>query len=218
MMTINHIVKLVGDLSDIQALPAYRDSPAGREEALKRHTIDVVDQIASVHDWAFVMAVDDDTTDGSSEYTLKGANNDCREIINIRFGQTSFELLDKKSAVDMDEWLTGRDPSGTHWWYMSGRASGGFPKVTLVDTPASGYTIRYRYRKKVKIDDFVDEFSYLFVLAVAARLLPGYQELYNQELGKVISRHEVGGGEDDPARKNHWITRQNNMRAGKFGY
>jgi len=114
--------------------------------------------------------------------------------------------------------LTDREPSGTHWWYMSGRSSGGFPKVTLVDTPASDFTIRYRYRKKVKIGDFPDEFSNLFVLAVAARLIPAYQELYKLELGIVMSRHEVGGGEDDPARKNYWIMRQNNMRARKFGY
>lgn len=217
-MTIDHIVRLVDDLSDIQALPAYVDSPASREKAIKRQTIDVVDQIASAHDWAFVMAVDDDTTDGTAEYTLKGANEDCREIINIRYGQTDFELLDKKSAVDMDEWLTDRDPSGTHWWYMSGRDGGGFPKVTLVDTPASAYTIRYRYRKKVTISVFPDEFSYLFVLAVAARLVPAYRELYDKELGKVMSRHEVGGGEDDPARRNYWITRQNNSAASKYGY
>lgn len=217
-MTIDHIAKLVGDLSDIQALPAYVQDAAGREKALERHTIDVVDQIASIHDWAFVLAVDDDTTDGSSEYTLEGANKDCREIINIRFGQTDFELLDKKSAVDMDEWLTGRNPSGTHWWFISGRGSGGFPKITLVDTPAADYTIRYRYRRKVKISDFPDELSELFVLKVAARLLPAYQELFLQELARVISRHEVGGGEDDPARKNYWIMLQNNRRAAKFGY
>ena len=216
-MTADDIIHLVDSMAAIRAV--YPDA-VDRKDTVRAVVDDVVSQIASAYDWAFVLDVADETTDGTAaEYSLQGNRKDCRDIINIRFGQTDFELLDKKTAVDMDEWLTDRDPSGTHWWYPSGRDSNGFPKITLVDTPDADYTIRYRYRKgNVNLGDFPPEFSNVFVLATAARLLPDMQALYERELGKVISRHSAGGGEDDPARRNYWIMRHNNATASKFGY
>ena len=220
-MTLPELVQLVYDLPEVRMMEAY-GSATEKKNAIERHAKSIVGQVSTAYDWAFTIDVADKATVADqAEYELKGNAKDCRDIINVRLGSSStWPVLDKKRAIDMDEFMTDRTVTGTHWWYISGRSTNGYPMITLVDTPSTTTnTIRYRYRKnKIGIGSFPDTFSPVLVAGVISRFIPAHTGVYEHELDKMVDRYSAPGGEDDPAKLGYYEVRRNNARARKFGY
>lgn len=218
-MTLKNLVQLVSDIPDVRA--TWGENVQEMREAVTRHATDVVDQVVTAFDWDFTLDIaDESVVSDQAEYELTGNRNDCRDIVNVKYGITTFQLLDKMTPIDIDEFFDGRTATAVGWWYISGRSPNGYPKITLVKTPDDAdNTIRYRYRKnKIGLGDFPDEFSPVLVNAVVTRFIPAYMGIYEHELNKMIDRHSAPGGEDSPAKLNPWQVRRNNTTSLKHGY
>ncbi len=213
------LVQLVVDLPKIQRLPFKL--PTEIKDAVTRHAADIVDQVSMAFDWEFTLGVADQAmVAAQAEYELKG-NKDCRDIINVRYGSTSsWALLDKLRPVDMDAMLSDRTVTGVGWWYISGRSTNGYPKITIVATPGDvTKSIRYRYRKKdIGLGSFPEEFAPVLIAALVARFIPAHTGIYEHEIAKMVDRYAVPGGEDNPAPLAAHIITRNNRRAQKYGY
>jgi len=204
------------------AIKALSPDEGGKRNALVVLLPEVKKRVLYSYDWYFAIdEADSLSVADQAEYTLKGNNNDCRDIINIRFGSsaTSLSLLDKRSGIDLDEWLTGRSQSGVAIWTPSG-LSHEFPKIKLIGTPGySDYIIRYRYRKSNVADsDIPIDFSYLMISGLVARLLPAYEPIFDKDLKTMIDHYSYGGGEDNPVKQDPLVVHRNNRRASKFGW
>jgi len=220
-MTLQELVKKAVASSYIKALA--KDVRPSKTE-LTDYAGLIGNEVAARHDWDFVLSQADKTTVADqAEYTLKGNANDCRDVVNIRYqadGVTSFSLLERKRPVDMDAFLSNRDVTGVGWWYVSGRDSSGFPKVTIIDPPAAaGETLRYRYRKNnIGVAEFPDEFWGVLLSCLIGKFVPSQVGLYEKLLRIMIDRYAVSGGEANPARLDPKVVQLNNKIGGLYGY
>ena len=194
------------------------------EDNEKRRSIEtiipmVTDEISVSYDWDFVLAKAVETSVANQpDYVLKGNNRDCRDIINIRFGDNN-KLLNKRDAVDLDEYLDGRTISTVMIWTPIARKFG-FPQIKLTDAPDSSTDdITYRYRRKdVPLSEFPDEFLYVFISGVMKNMVPQFRGLFKDDINNMIRRYSGEGGEDDPAKQDPLIVYRNNRRSNMFGY
>jgi len=188
-----------------------------------------VDVLTLAHSWDFVMGVNDHT-DGTvadqAEYTLIGADNDCRAIYNVRVADNTSDtddedlrLLDKKLPAEIDDYLQRYTMTKTAIWVPTGTSSGS-PQVTLYKTPSeSGRCLRYRYWKNgVTFEDFPDDFAGLFDTAIRARFTPAMRQVLESQLTDQINSHNRSGGGAKSVLVNPYVARRNLRRAGWFGY
>lgn len=217
-MTEAEIVNTVLMNTDIRALELTLDQKRDAVQSLFETTLD---EIVIAYDWDFSTdTADESIVADQASYTLKGNSGNCRDIINIRYGSTtSLSLLDKRSPIDYDEWITGRSVTTVSIWVPDGR-SNGKPKVTIVKTPTDATKIlRYRYRRNdIAFSDFPEEFSFVIISGLLKRMLPAYTPVYKKDLDLMIDRYSGGGGEDNPVKQDPLIVHLNNQRARKFGY
>lgn len=216
-MTKNEIANLVEVLPVIRLLKMPTNQ---KRQAIESFIPIVVNEIASSHDWDFAMSLASTVTVASqSEYTLKGDHQDCREIVNVRYGD-NLDMLIKKGLLDMDEFETDRTLSGVGWWVPSGRDGGGFPKITLHATPsAAGKTISYRYRQKeIGLGQLPTQWHYVVIDGVTSRLVPGFKKTYERGIATMRDYYDYGGNEASPAQRDPELVRLNNERAKLYGW
>lgn len=204
------------------AIKALSDDDSGKRSALRAMLPEVKKKVLYSHDWFFAIdEADESTVADQADYILHGNNMDCRDIINVRYGADadSLELLDKRSGIDLDEWLTDRSQTAVAVWTLAG-LDHSFPKIKLVGAPSvSDYLIRYRYRKaNVPDSDIPDDFSYLMITGLVSRLIPAYEPVFERDLKTMIDHYSYGGGEDNPAKQDPLVVSRNNRRATKFGW
>lgn len=219
-MTTNDLVNIVEAMPGIRIIEMVA---ANKRRAIQQLVPVALDEVVVSYDWDFATNVaDEDTVANQAEYTLRGNNNDCRDIINLRYGTTSdgFVLLDKKRPVDMDDFVSNRTLTGIGWWIPFGRASGGFPKVKVFNAPSgSTNVLRYRYRRKdVSISEFPDNFKFVLIGAIVKRLIPAFDVVYRRDLETMIDHYSMAGGEDMPARLDPVVVARNNEIARMHGY
>lgn len=183
---------------------------------------EVVREVATRYDWSFVLETHDHsggTIASQADYTLLGRNDNARDIINIRYGDTLI-LLDERTPERQDEWQTQRSAlSGVWIWIPDGR-DGKSPKIKLYGTPSTaGETIRYRYRRdNVTLQEWPVDFEFVIISGIASKLFPNRRGIFEDDIRIMIDRYESSGGEDDPVIQDPRIISANNRRALKFGY
>jgi len=219
-MTTQEVVRLIQIVPVIRAIEMPEDE---KKEAIGNYIPIAISEI-SVRSEDFDFAIDvADYTGGSVEdqadYVLRGeGKRDCRQIINIRYGD-DYSLLDKMRQVDVDEWLNNRSHTSTTIWMPHGLVDE-YPRVKLVATPAvDDENIRYRYFKKnITVENFPESFIYVVVSGVVKRLVPAYGVVFNNDLETMINNYTTTGGADNPAKRDPETVRRNNSRYGKNGW
>ena len=209
-------------ISAVMLMPAIRGitmSDSEKRTALEAQLPSVKTKILYSYDWDF--AIDEKSTvtvADQAAYVLKGNANDCRDIINIRYGSSAI-LIDRMRQVDFDEWYTYRTLTSVAKWVPDGREEG-FPRVRLYSTPSvAGEAILYRYRRTdVTISEFPDDFAFVFQSGLAMRMIPGYDKVFKDDLGDMIKMYNFGGGEDNQIKQDPSIVLRNNKRATLYGY
>lgn len=154
----------------------------------------VLNEVSVAHSFDFVMDSYSLTWDTTTE-TLTGNNNDLLEVQTIRYG-TPYRVLAHVRKIDILERVeSGGTLGGVKAWYQSGVDNQGFPKITLVDAPSASATATVDYRKKnVPLADWPDDFEWVLVSGIMARLSPGmYYLKFRQEIKDMVRRYKVGG-------------------------
>lgn len=220
-MTTTEVKRLVEKLPLIRVMEGLAANE--KADVIESYIPIALDKIFRDYDWQFVIkTADESLVEDQADYVLRGENDDCRDIVSILYGNTSYGWvpLDKKNLVDYDIWVEYRNPTGVELWIPSGYSDTGFPKVTLVATPTDdSYSIRYRYRRNdLQIDDFPDDFADVLIYGVALWLVPDYVRLYRDALSKMIERQEAGGADDQPAHLDPVIRERNRNRSGRMGW
>jgi len=219
-MTTNDLINIVEAMPDIRVIDMV---PANKRKAIQQLVPVALDEVVVSYDWDFATDVADETTVANqAEYTLKGNGNNCRDIINLRYGTTSdgFVLLDKMRPVDVDAFVSGRTVTGVGAWTPHGRSSAGFPKVKILNAPSGSTNIlRYRYRRKnVNISEFPENFKFVLIGAIVKRLIPAFDVVYQRDLETMIDHYAMSGGEDMPAALDPVLIARNNERSRLFGW
>ncbi len=189
-----------------------------KREALEALFESVKSDILISYDWPF--AIKESTKNSvvdQASYQLKGDDNDCRQIVNVRYGSSEI-LLNKRRQVDMDEYMDGRTISTELFWLDDGFFDG-YPKIKIVDTPDAVEVIKYRYRAKdVPISVFPSQFEQAFIHGMSSSIEPSFLPLYKKAIDRLIDNYGYGGGEDDPIKLDPLVQYRNNRRSTKFGY
>ena len=162
----------------------------------------VIEQLSIAYDWDFIYDVGTETTViDTSEYTLKGNNDDCRNIETVRYGPGRGTVLKQLDTLLTDrregEETAGASDSGDVYGYtLEGESDDGFPKIQLFDTPAEAKTLTYRYRKNgVSINEFPAEFGFVVRDYMIAQFDPSYLAVADRSLKELIGRYDPGGDE-----------------------
>lgn len=175
-----------------------------------------ISELAQYRDWDFACEVHDHSG-GSvaeiAEYTLIGENDDCQNVVNIRYGD-DLKLLDKRDPTHMDWLQSGRTYTTVMYWVLESR-SNSFPVVRLIDAPSSTEnTIKYRYwRNNVGIEDIPEDFAFVLELTLAKKMAPLYYTEWRDAMHEMVRRYTSAGGSDRPGQSDPVITRANNERA-----
>ena len=184
----------------------------------------IVDRIAVYYDWDF--AVDEATESsvvGTHTYTLEGNDDNCRDIINVRYGPGRGKVIRQMNVLQTDrregESESGASDSGTVYGYtLWGRSDDGKPVIKLFDTPVESDTMTYRYRMAdITLGMIPDSFGYIVRDFLRAEFDPGFEDNAERALREMADRYKVGGDEYDMARKDPVIEAGNVRRGGLQG-
>lgn len=195
-----------------------------------------LDMICNEYDFPFVVDEAEETATTSQTYTLKGRDDDARDIVSIRYG-SSKSLLDKYTQAQSDEWRSGQsdDTTAPQFWIRIAD-NNGFPQIELVGTVTSGTILYYRYRKSnLTVEMFPKAWSFVLVSAIEALLFGTvnvasnakgmqavnplvFNEKFDDDLAKMIDNYERGGGGDQvPPLSSQWKNK-NRRRNDLHGY
>jgi len=187
---------------------------------------DIVSQIVTSHDWDFTMVESSTTTvSGTSVYTLRGDNDDARDILNVRYGAGRGYVLerlntlqtDRREGEDTDDGTTS-DDGLVYGYTVYGRSDDGKPQIKLYDTPTEAKTLTYRYRKGgLTVVDLPEEFGRTVMNFMIGQFKAEYLMLAERSLKEIIARYTVGGDEYETVRKDPVIEAGNLRRHGLQG-
>lgn len=217
-MTADDLYKMIYAIPEARAIS---QEAAYWNEVTKRFIDPVLSEISVAHDFDFVLGEYStlSTTAGAASYTIFGSDNDCRDVINVRYGDNDL-LLTRYRATEVDAIKSeGQDPSSVFGWYTFARSSEGFPIIILVNTPSeSGKTLHVRYRKKViQLSQFPNDFSYIITVGVLSYLRPASRPLFDKLLKKMVMRYKAGGRDTDRTPISPELVRYNNDIADLYG-
>lgn len=184
----------------------------------------VVDVIATAHDFDFTVdTATESVVVNQVEYTLEGNDTDCRDVINVRFGDGGSDdpVLDRKDYLEQDRRLgTGETESPDMSSYIVyGASEDGFPKITLNANPTDASKIlTYRYRKsKITISNIPDEFKMVTIDGLTSMFIPAFAAAFDVSLNNMVMRHKVGGDDYSTVRRDPKIESGNVRRNGLYG-
>ena len=156
----------------------------------------VLDEIYTAHDWDFTLnEYTLNTVANQPDYNIEGEDNDCRDVINIRYGDDRLHLT-YYPILEMDEIISNSQLStDVVAWTQAGRSDQGYPIITLHSTPTTaGETLRVRYRMRdVPLSALSDDFAYVVAAGIAAWILPVLRPLFDRQLKRAIRRYRRGG-------------------------
>jgi hypothetical protein len=175
----------------------------------------VLSEIVRAADWDFLLDDADDTTVISqAQYTLKGNNDDCAEVINIRYGDND-AVLEKKNVLETDRRTPDQVDSGIYCWTIHGRSDQQFPIIEIHNTPTEAKAFHYRYRKLITaLEQLPDYLNSLVYDGVIAEFYPEYVALYRASLDDAVGNYTRKGDEIDKFRKDPAIEAGNIRRSG----
>ncbi len=205
----------------VRAIPLVRTLllPADQlNESIRTWTPYAVDEIVNSHEWSFVIKKTSTTSViDQAEYTLSGANNDARTIINVSYDSNEIE---RWRARDVDWKLSGRATlTSVLGWYPSGRTKSGFPKIIIFGTPSAAKTIDYRYtRNNMTLTEFPSAYGYVVASGVVKRLVPGYTKQFDEDLANMQRQDDGAGAEGIHPILPEVVVNRNNERAKLNGY
>ena len=177
----------------------------------------VINEVLTSYTWPFMIGTSSTTSVANqSQYVLEGANQDARDIINVKYDS---DLLQERNPVDMDEWLDERTLSDIEFWQTDGVVNG-FPRIKIMATPdTAGDTIDYRYIKNnLDLEDVPDEFDFVLSRGIASYLHPSYYGVYEKAIKKMIDHFSVSGGGERVAQLDRHLIWLNNRRVNKMGW
>ena len=218
------IKRLVDLVEVVPAMRAIKGTINQKRKDLGLYALNIADEVATEWDWGFTTGeTDESSVANQATYTLKGKNNDCRDIINVRViadGADGWTLLVEYSQTDMDELLSNRSADGMSMWTPDGRDANGYPKIKIFAAPSSAdWTIRYRYRRNnISISDFPDEFTRVLQSALLSKFLPSYRIVYTKDLNDMIERYAAIGGTPRTVRLGADVMLRNNRIGRDYGY
>ncbi len=179
-----------------------------------------VQRITRAYDWDFVCAEATDAFVAStSEYSLSGDNDDCMDIINIRWGtSSSLEVLEKLNVLENDRRKGSETATGIYGWTAFGRSDDGFPLVQIHNTPTEANVFKYRYRKSgLTLSDIPADFDNVVIDDVLAQFDISLRPDANVSLKGMMDRYMVGGDEYETVRRDPVIEAGNIRRKGLQG-
>jgi len=183
----------------------------------------IIDQIVTPFDWDFTFDVATVSSVAStSEYTLRGNNDDCRDLINVRYGSGRGVVIERLETLETDR-REGEDEDTTttgnvYGYTVFGRSSDGFPIIQLFDTPTEADTITYRYRKSnLTLDNIPGEFGFVVRDYLRAEFRPEWSGVAEKRLDEMIARYSVGGDEINKVRMSPDIEAGNIRRVENQG-
>lgn len=192
---------------NLPRIVAWGGAKNQKEKLIKLMSEIAANRIAAAYDFDFVMDEAEETAVVDTQtYTLKGNSSDCRDVINVRYGDNSL-LLNKWTSTEVDDFLsntTTRSGSTTStvsptYFFVSG-IENGFPRITIGGTIAAGQTIKYRYRRKnITIHEFPDEFLDVLQEETLSGIFPGdfgLRGAAERSLGQMIDDYNKRGGQD----------------------
>jgi len=214
---------ILGRTIKVQKMPDGSTMTSG----LDRQTVDrivnsfvgpVVAQFVMAHDWDFACDEDSDTTVAdTADYTLRGNNMDCRDIINVRY-DSDLDVLDRLNVLSNDRRKPAKSGSGVYGWTWFKMSTDGFPVITIHNTPTEAKTFKYRYRKKdITIGDIPDYFDYVVNALMKARFQDDYYSLSERFLKEAIHKYRGGGDDYETVRLNPTIEAGNIRRCQNQG-
>lgn len=204
------------------------------EQGLKRQDFDViarslldpiVERMANAYDWDFVFDEATESTEvDENEYTLSGNNDDCKNIVNVRFGSGRGKVLEKLNTLitdrreGYDSDITTSFDTGTVYGYtLQGRSDEGFPKIQIFDTPGEVKTLTYRYRRNgLSISEFPADFGYVVLDYMKAQFDPAFLMVAKSSMNELIARYKPGGDEIEHVRRDP-VEEAGNIRRTNLG-
>jgi len=180
----------------------------------------VSNDISLTHQWGF--AIDEASTsseNGTAQYTLRGKNDDCRSIINLRWGDGNGFVLREYDVLELDRELSSdrdtSDDTGAIFGYTIPKYSTSrFPIVEIFGTPSSVETIPYRYYKKnISIAVLTEHFLGLVLAGIQAKLDAKIAPEYHYLLDKMVDEYSPGGEGYASFRRDPRITAGNIRRS-----
>jgi hypothetical protein len=182
----------------------------------------VVGMIAVEHDWPFTHKTGTkSTTANVSEYTLEGDNNDCGDIMGIRYGTGNGIVLNELNVLDTDRKLSSNDTavdSTVYGFVKFGRSDEGFPNIKLYGTPETVETLTYRYRRNnISLVDIPNNFAFVVRDGLLAQFDVALTPIFKGSLAKMASEYEIGGDGYSKMRLDPVISGGNIRRGGLQG-
>lgn len=176
-----------------------------------------VKEIALAHDWTFAYDLATTTSVADqADYTLEGNNSDCRDIVNIRWGDNE-AVLEELNFLQDDRRTEGTEGSGVYGYILFKREDN-FPVVTIRGTPDSVETFIYRYRKKdITLAELPNSFDIAVVDQIMKRWDRGWELAAETSLNKLIARYKIGGDRNETVRMHPTIETGNMRRKGLQG-
>lgn len=216
-MTVNEVTNIVIQHPLVQAVQSL--TVEQKTEAIKAIIPLVINEIGTSYEWDFsTKSHTEVTVADQSVYTFTGSNNDAQGIINVYYDDTV--LLQKLRPVDADAFLSNRTVTGIGWWTPAGRATGGFPKVKIINTPSdAGENLTYRYFiKMTEIGLIPDQYGYVIVDGVLKSLFPELKYQFDRSIKKMIDSYNQEGNDPMQQRLDPDTAAGNNRIARLYGW
>lgn len=180
----------------------------------------VKSEILTSFDWDFLLNDYTVTFTATAEQTVKGADDDLREIVSIRYstGETVLQKMRTLDAYDLLDSDSNNTSRAVSIWYLSETNSVGFPIIKLIGTPTSSESAKILYRRRdVELSKWPDELSHVMAAGVMANLSPQHRATFERILKRAIRRHKIGGKDYNRAQMDPQIVGTNRCISDLYG-
>lgn len=190
-----------------------------KKEAIETNINLCVERLLTFYEWPFaVSSFTMQTTANVATYEAEGDNQDCRSIINIRYGDTEL-LLTKYRQVDIDLELSNAENDLEVSAWIDETVTGGFPRFRLIGTPTSVEDLKIRYwLTNTTISQVPDNFENVMKWMLAAELDPSLRGIADEEIKRMIAMVQPPGGSPQVIQQSARTRANNNKYASLQGY
>ena len=118
----------------------------------------------------------------TSDYNLTGSDDDCAEVLSIRYG-TELLLLEHLRQADYERKKTAGYWFGSPSAWMDAGRKNQAPMITMIGTPEEDSSFEYRYRRNnLTIEEFPNDWYWVLVKVTLAELVA----MFKDKNGRVI--------------------------------
>jgi hypothetical protein len=125
------------------------------KDAVEASLVGFVYDLLSSYEWSFRLKNHTDTTTATThDYTLKGASNDCAQVVDIYYDDAN-PALSYYYPREFDRRTYGTDPVSqlVSMWTNRGEDVQGFPQIELSGNTDAGKDLYYSYLCKIDESD-----------------------------------------------------------------